>query len=343
MKGLKDIAQATGFSIITVSRAVNNPEKLKPETRKCIQETMEMMDYVPNRAAKNLAAKRTGIIDVYIPEYIDINNPFMMHFIVGVSEVLSEYMYSFLIKRSWKKNHNCDGYLVTGLCTNEIEDFYARAQAQNLPVVLFGHTDIEGVDWFDVDNVKGAEDAINFLLENKHTKIAMINSGEDKDFTIDRFKGYTNALGRAGITPDPRFILKAPNTLIGGKNAIRRLLAEGDFSAVFCATDPLAVGAISGITESGLKVPGDISVIGFDGLGVQFLADPHITTIRQPVVETGRVLAGMLVDRINGSTRRVTGFMPPELLPGFSVAVKKTGLAKRRGTHVVSGRYNAEK
>lgn len=338
MKGLKDIAKATGFSIMTVSRVINNPEKLRPETKKRIQEAMELMDYVPNRAAKNLAAKRTGIIDVYIPGNIDINNhPFMMHFIVGVSEVLSEHMYSFLIKRTWEKNHSCDGYIVTGLYTNEINDFYARARARNLPVVLFGHTDIAEVDWFDVDNARGAEDAVNCLLKNKHTGIAMINSDEDKDYTIDRFQGYTNALRRAGITPDPRLVLKAPNTLIGGKNAIKHLLATGDFSAVFCAADPLAVGAISGITESGLKVPDDISVIGFDGLGVQFLADPHITTIRQPVAETGRVLAKTLVDRINGNTQRVTGFMPPELLPGFSVAVKKTARQRAGGCMLFQG------
>jgi DNA-binding LacI/PurR family transcriptional regulator len=248
----------------------------------------------------------------------------MMYFIVGVSEVLSEHMYSFLIKRSWKKNHSCDGYIVTGLNTNEIDDFYVRTQAQNLPVVLFGHTDIQEVDWFDVDNVGGAEEAVNYLIKNKHTKIAMINSDVNKDYTIDRFQGYAKALNQAGMSLNPRFVLKAPNVMIGGKNAVKNLLAAGQVSAVFCATDPLAVGAISGITELGLKVPGDISVIGFDGLGVQFLADPRITTMRQPVVEAGKVLAGMILDKINGKKQRITGFLPPEMLPGSSVAAEKT-------------------
>jgi LacI family transcriptional regulator len=330
MKGLKDIAEASGFSMITVSRAVNCPEKLKPETKKRIHEIMDAMHYIPNTAAKNLAAKRTGIIDVYIPEHIDIRDPFMMHFIVGVSEVLSEQMYSFLIKYSWKKNHSCDGYIVTGLDTNEIDDFYVRAKAQNLPVVLFGHTDIQEIDWFDVDNTGGAEEAVRYLIKNRHTKIAMINSDENKDYTVDRFQGYKKALHQSGISFNPRFVLSAQNTLIAGKNAIKKLLSTEQVSAIFCATDPLAVGAISGITELGLKVPGDISVIGFDGLGVQHLADPRITTMRQPVVEAGKILAGMIIDRIKGRSQRVTGFLPPELLPGFSVSEEKGSREKDR-------------
>jgi LacI family transcriptional regulator len=338
LRGLKDIAKASGFSIITVSRAINCPEKLKPETKKRIQEIMDSTHYIPNMAARNLAAKRTGIIDVYIPERIDINNPFMMHFIAGVSEVLSEQMYSFLIKSSWKKNHSCDGYIVTGLDTNEINDFYARASAQNLPVVLFGHTDIQEVDWFDVDNVAGAEGAVNYLIQHKHTKIAMINSDENKDYTIDRFMGYTRALKQSGVGLNPRLILKAPNTMIGGKNAVKKLLGAEEFSAVFCATDPLAAGAISGITGQGLKVPGNISVMGFDGLGIQFLADPHITTMRQPVVEAGRTLAGMMIDKINGNKERITGFLRPELLPGSSVGLKKNSWEKGRGNYTPAGR-----
>ncbi|MDR1948784.1 MAG: LacI family transcriptional regulator [Spirochaetaceae bacterium] len=322
MTKLKDIAEASHVSVITVSRAINQPEKLKAETRKRIEEIMTSMAYIPNMAAKNLAAKRSGIIDIYIPEYIDLGNPFMMHFIVGVSEVLSDHMYSFLVKRSWAKEHSCDGYVVTGLFTDEIDEFYSRAKVKNRPVVLFGHTDIEEVDWYDVDNVLGGEMAVDYLIQNNHRKIAMINTDENKDYTLDRYTGYAKALQKAGIGVDPRFVIKAPNTLNGGKSAVKELFARGNFTAIFCAADPLAVGAVNAIIEAGLRVPEDISIIGFDGLGQQFLSDPHITSIRQPVAEVGKILAETLINRIKGNTNRTSGYMPPELLLGKSVKNK---------------------
>jgi LacI family transcriptional regulator len=319
MKGLKDIAQAADVSMITVSRVINGSEKVKPETKKRIEEIMSSMAYLPNMAAKNLVARRSGVIDIYIPENLDLSDPFMMQFIVGVSETLSAHMYSFLIKRSWAKEHSCDGYIVTGLLANEIDDFYARAKARNLPVVLFGHTDIEEVDYFSVDDISGGMAAVNYLLQHNHTKIAIINSEEDKDYAIDRYLGYEKALHSAGIRVDPQLVLRTPNNAEGGKAAVKKLLENGEFTAIFCAADPLAIGAINGLNEEGLRVPDDISIIGFDGLGRQFLADPLVTTMQQPVAQTGKILAETLIKRINGGKTRTTGFLQPELLPGKSV------------------------
>jgi LacI family transcriptional regulator len=319
MKKLKDIAKAAGVSAITVSRAINKPEKVKSETKKHIDEIMASMSYVPNMAAKNLVTKRTGIIDIFIPENINLSNPFMMHFIVAVSEVLSDYMYSFLIRRSWTKEHGCDGFIVTGLLSGEINEFHSHAQKKGLPVALFGHTDIEEVDCYDVDNLLGSEMAVDYLIQNNHTKIAFINTNENKDYTIDRYSGYVNGLAKAGIKVDPSLVTKTDITVAGGKLAIKKLLKTGGFTAVFCTADSVAVGAINALTEAGLRVPDDISVIGFDGLGHQFLSDPYLTTIQQPVVEVGRILAHTLIDRINGNKKRTTGNMPPVLLLGKSV------------------------
>jgi LacI family transcriptional regulator len=335
MKSLKDIAKAADVSMITVSRVINGSEKVKPETKKYIEEIMSSMAYIPNMAAKNLVARRSGVIDIYIPENIDLSDPFMMQFIVGISETLSAHMYSFLLKRSWAKEHSCDGYIVTGLLTNEIDDFYARAKARNLPVVLFGHTDIEEVDYFDVDNVAGGMMAVNYLLQHGHTRIAMINSSEDKDYAADRRMGYEKALRSAGIVIDPRLMAQAENTVEDGKRAVNKLLDSGEFTAVFCATDPLAIGAINGINEAALRVPDDISVIGFDGLGRQFLANIPVTTIRQPVLRIGKILAETLINRINGEKTRTTGFLQPELLPGRSVQ-------KREKISSTTGDYHAE-
>ncbi|GMO66844.1 MAG: substrate-binding domain-containing protein [Treponemataceae bacterium] len=322
MTNLKDIAQAAGVSAITVSRVMNDSGKVKPVTRARINKIMRDTGYTPNMAAKNLMAKRTGVIDIYIPEMLDLSDPFMMHFILGVSEALSGHLYSFLIKRSWATEHRCDGYIVTGLLTGEIADFYAKARAQDLPAVLFGHTDIAEVDFYDVDSAAGGELAVRYLLENGHRRIAMINSDERKDYAIDRYSGYVRSLAAAGIKLNPALVVCAPPSADGGKAAAKELFDRsggGGFTAIFCATDALAIGAINAINERGLRVPEDISVVGFDGLGRQFLAGTLLTTIAQPVIEMGKALANTLVCRIRGDTARTAGFMAPTLLLGKSV------------------------
>jgi LacI family transcriptional regulator len=319
MSRLKDIARAANVSAITVSRVLNEPERVKPETKRRIEKIMTAMSYTPNMAARHLVSKRTGVIDVYIPGSIDLSHPFVMHFVIGISEVLSEEMYSFLIRRSRDKEHRCDGYIVTGLLTSEIDEFYAYAAERNRPIALFGHTDIPEVDWVDVDNVLGATQAVGHLIQNSHSRIGMINVDEDKDYTADRYRGFKKAMDEAGKTIDPRLVIRADNSVNGGSAGARRLLKAGGFTALFCASDTLAMGAIKGISEAGLSVPGDISVAGFDGLGYHLLIEPKITTVRQPIFEIGKRLAATLLARINGSENRVTALVPPELIPGKTV------------------------
>jgi LacI family transcriptional regulator len=319
MVNIKDIAKAAQVSAITVSRVVNKHEKVNAETKRRVEKAMAEMAYVPNMAARNLVSKRTGIIDVYIPENFDLSNPFAMHFIAGISEVLSEQMCSFLIRRSLQKEHSCDGYIVTGLLTNEINDFCVFAQKRNRPVVLFGHTNIVQVNCMDVDNILGAAMAVNYLIQNNHTRIGFINVDEYKDYTLDRYIGFKNALENAGIEENEKLIIKTVNSVNGGNIATKSLLDRGSFSALFCATDTIAIGAVNAITEAGLQVPQDISIVGFDGLGHNLLAEPHITTIRQPIFEIGKKLARVLINKINGDTCRVEGLLRPELVPGKSV------------------------
>jgi LacI family transcriptional regulator len=151
----------------------------------------------------------------------------------------------------------------------------------------------------------------------------MINVAEDKDYTLDRYTGYRNALEDAGLPVKPPLVLRAENSINGGYTAAKKLLKIKGLTAIFCASDVLALGAISGITDAGLTVPGSISIVGYDGLGIDLLSEPHITTIRQPVIEIGRVLANTIVDRICGKTGRTTGLIKPSLLPGKTVARRR--------------------
>ena len=158
-----------------------------------VQKAMDQLQYSPNIPAKNLVTKRSGIINVYIPENMDLSNPFSMHFIAGVSQGLGENMYSFLLLRDRKIETACDGYIVTGLEHREYMNS-TILHAKETGGVLFGHTDIEAIDCIDIDNVAGAFMATEYLIRNGHRKIAMINVNENRDYVTDRLNGYRKAL-----------------------------------------------------------------------------------------------------------------------------------------------------
>ena len=290
MSTLKDVARKAQVSPITVSRVINTPEKVKAETCERVR-VMSSLQYIPNVAAKNLVAKRSGIIDVFVPESIDLSNPFVMHFIAGISNVLSRRMYSFLILRDRSREHFCDGYIVTGLLKNEILEFHEYASQRSRPITLFGHTELQDVDCIDVDNIRGAKNVVDRLIKAGHCRIGMINVLENKDYTADRYAGYECAIEDAGIPVDPTLVIQAENSVEGGCSA----------------------------AKMGLRVPEDFSLAGFDGLGHHLLCTPHVTTVPQPVYEIGERLAKTLLDRLDGSQKRICELVVPEVVEGQSV------------------------
>lgn len=323
MTTLKDVAKAAGVAPITVSRVVNDPDSVKPKTRERIERAMAELHYVPNAAAKNLVTNRSGVIDVFVPDSIDLSNPFVMHLIAGISKVLSDHMYSFLILRNRKREHRCDGYIATGLLKDEIKDFTRYADDRGRPLVLFGHTDLSQVDCIDVDNIQGARLGVERLLACGHSRIAMINVDEDKDYTSDRLEGYRRALLAHGITLAETDVLYAQNHVEGGADAARTLMERGGYTAVFCATDTMAIGLAAEFAKAGRTVPEDISIVGFDGLGHQLLANPQLTSVQQPIYEIGMLLAQALLERLDGRTEKRTQLIPPSLLEGQSVSSPK--------------------
>ncbi len=321
MTTLKDVADLAGVSPITVSRVVNAPETVKLQTRQRIEEAMRTLNYAPNTAAKNLASNRTGIVVVYIPRDIDLSNPFMMHLIAGVSEVLSNRMYSMLILRDREKESMCDGYIATGLLKDEINNFVSFASQRNRPVVLFGHTSRPDVICIDIDNVEGAYRGVDHLIKLGHSEIMMINVQEDKDYVLDRQKGYEKALEANGIQFDKNDVVFTENSVDGGAKAVRDIFARSrQYSAIFCATDTIAIGAVSELYRLGYKVPDQLSVVGFDGLGHHLLCSLPITTIQQPVFEVGKMLATALLKKINSEKVDYLELVSPNFILGESTS-----------------------
>jgi LacI family transcriptional regulator len=318
---LEDVAVLAGVSTITVSRVINSPELVKPATREKVERALAELNYVQNPVARALASNKIGIIAVYIPASIDLTNPFVMHFVAGISEVLSNHVYSFLIRRELDNEHLCDGYIATGLLKDEVSRIYQYTHERKRPLALFGHNDNPDIDCIDVDNVAGARKVTEVLIQNGHRNIALINVNEDKDYTIDRALGFTRALHAVGIDVSHCPQLAANNNVDGGYAAMKAILAEyADCTGVFCATDTLAIGAANAIVKAGKKIPQDLSLVGFDGLGHDLLVRPNVTTVHQPVYEIGKQLAEAMIARLNGSKKRVKSLVEPEIILRESVS-----------------------
>lgn len=320
MSTLSDVAREAKVSTITVSRVINTPDKVKPMTRDRVLRAMEKVQYVQNPVAKALVSKRVGIIDVYIPDSIDLSNPFVMHLIAGISESLSKNMYSFLIMRDRKREHRCDGYIVTGLLTDEIRQMHQYALERKRPMALFGHCDDPDIDCIDVDNIEGVRQITEYVLQRGHQNLIMVNVDEDKDYTRDRHTGFRRALEEAGHTKEAPSVY-AENSVQGGYDAAVGILERADRpDAVICATDDIAIGVVRAVVDAGLRVPEDIAVTGYDGLGHHLMSNPAITTVQQPVYEIGRLLADTLLKRIQGEAGRKKQSIRPALLEGRSVS-----------------------
>jgi LacI family transcriptional regulator len=320
MSTLKDVAREAGVSIITVSRVINTPEKVNSQTREIIEAAMKKLNYSQNPVAKALVSNRVGVIDVFISESIDISNPFVIHFIAGISEVLSKHMYSFLILRNRDIEHKCDGYIATGLLKNEIFDMHEYASSRKRSLVLFGHTDINDIDYIDVDNIEGSKMITEYLIDQGHRNIMMMNIDEEKDYTQDRLKGYMSALESHELPFEPSFVYYSKNNVQSGYELALEILGKHNVTALFCASDVLALGAIRAAATLGMRVPDDISIVGYDGLGQHLLTNPRITTVQQPVFEIGKGLAETMVKRLQGSlTASVRQLVKPQLVIEESV------------------------
>ena len=322
MSSLKEVAKRAGVSPITVSRVVNSPEIVSPKTIAVVRSAMEELDYSINPIAKALVTKKTHVIDVYIPSHIDVNNQYVMQLISGISEVLSQSMYSFLLIRDLKIDHICDGYVVTGLYEGELDTLIDYVTFNDRKFVLFGKTDREEIDYIDVDNVAGAKEIVNYLIDNGHQEIAMLNVEDEKKYLYgkERYLGYADALREANLPIDEHKVFRADNNVGSAYSAACEFLKDLSCSALFCVTDTMAVGVMQACREMNIRVPEDLSIVGYDGYGYQVMVQPNITTMVQPIFDIGKLLAKTLINRLkNDSKEHVNQLIRPSILIGESV------------------------
>ncbi|TMD28739.1 MAG: LacI family transcriptional regulator [Chloroflexi bacterium] len=314
---IHNVAQEAGVGIGTVSRVVNNSPDVKPATRERVLAAIHRLNYKPDPIARSMISKRTNSIGTIVPFF---TRPSFMERLRGVEAVIARLgreLVLYNVETSAQRDHffrelplhrKVDGLLIISLSPDDA--VARRFRELGTPVVL--------IDAYSplltslvVNNVEGAYQAVKRLIELGHRHIGFINGEIEGNFKFntanDRLIGLHRALGEAGLLFEPEQVLISEWSRKGGKHAALQLLTQQKRpTAIFAASDVQAVGALEAARELGLRVPEQLSVIGFDGIEISELLE--LSTMQQPLQEMGELGASKLVELIENPSH------PPELI-----------------------------
>jgi DNA-binding LacI/PurR family transcriptional regulator len=325
---LEEVAAHAQVSRATVSRVINGSSKVSPEARAAVERAVVRLGYVANSAARSLVTQRTDSVALVVsePDVRVFSEPFFGGVIRGASQELTAAAEQLVLimAQSEADRARVERYVGGGhvdavllLSLHGADPLPAALARAGVPTVIGGRP-LTGTElpYVDVDNRGGARDAVSYLLAQGRTQIGTIAGPQDMCAGVDRLAGYRDALG-------PRHYRRS---LVGygtfgqqsGEQAMAELLARApQLDAVFVASDLMAIGALRALRRAGRRVPDDVAVVGFDDLELATLAEPALTTIRQPSVEMGRQMAAMVLGLADGRPRasRARGLiLPTELV-----------------------------
>ena len=313
MPSIKDVAELAGVSIATVSRYLSDPESIRQDNRRKVAAAIERVDYAPNALAQNFRRGRTGIIMVVLPS---VGDPFFTEVMRGIARVAGERHYSILIRETEMNTLSLDEYsdivlskqadgIILLASTCPLTPMRRRPRDTRPAPIILGCENVtpEQGTLFSVriDNRAAARKATRHLLELGHRNIGFIAGAPGSELTADRERGYLAAMKRAGIDVTEGWVVPGNLTIEGAREATRRLLTHPvPPTAVFCATDEMAMGCIHEIKSAGLSVPADISVVGFDDTRYAAITDPPLTTIAQPAELIGERTMLRILGAVDG-------------------------------------------
>jgi len=306
---ITDIAKKLGISASTVSRALSDHPDIKEETKKKVQQLADEFYYKPNSIAQSLKNNRTTIIGVIVPE---IKHDFFSSAISGIEEVAYHAGYTIIVCQSNENYerevvntnsliHQRVAGIVASISQNTINgDHFKAVVARGIPLVFFDRAckDVD-VSKVIIDDAKSAFDAVSHLINKGYKRIAHFTGPKDLEICKLRLKGYTDALSNSNIPLREDLICYSGLHEVDGYNSMDRLLKENILpDAIFAVNDPVAIGAFQRIKEAGLKIPGDIGIVGFSNNKITALVDPPLTTVNQPSFEMGKKSAELLIEMI---------------------------------------------
>jgi LacI family transcriptional regulator len=322
------VASLAGVSASTVSRILNGTAVVSDDKKQAVDEAIARLGFVPNPIARGLAGGRTLSIGV-VTQAID--SPFYGVALRGVEDELDKAGYSSLfVSGHWNateearcietlRSRRVDGIIVL---TGRLSDGALRSVAKAMPVVVTGRklraTQLVSLNF---DNFEGARLAAHHLLALGHRRIAFITGDPAHPDANERLRGYRSAIEAAGLAFEPALVVPGSFHEASGLVAVSRLLDSGQaFSAIFAANDQMAFGACLGLHRRGLKVPHDVSVVGFDNLPIAQYTLPPLTTVHHPAYELGQQASLVMLQMLRGEE-------PRGEVPGPRVVVRESSRA----------------
>lgn len=325
-----DIAKEAQVSVATVSRVLNNTAPVKESTREIIMAVIEKHQFQPNALARSLLKKETGTIAMILP---DITNPFFPEVFWGAENVAREKRYTFFLcdtagnhsreseYLSILREKRVDGIIFLGgrinltQCPPELSQEVVEL-AKHVPIVLVnGNLPRSGLHRIYTDEEEGAALATQHLLDLGHRRIAFLGGMEETSTTQVKLKAVRMKLKAHGLTLPKDWTLFHDFSIEGGRTLMDRMLEQEERpTAVLCVNDFTAIGALKSAVEHGLRIPEDLSIVGFDNSPLSRAVIPELTTVSQNTNRLGELSVEMLHELISGGNPRKRTVLPPQLV-----------------------------
>ena len=322
---IKDVAKEANVSIATVSLVINNHGRISQDTRKKVLKTIKNLNYHPSRSARGLVSRKTGNIGfILTEEHFLRGEPFYSKIFLGVefeARIHDYYILLATVSSSFSKGdslprfiteRNFDGIIIAGKISRDLINSILK---YDMPLVFVDYSLMNG-DYPTIltDNIKGGVLATNYLIENGHKNIAFIGGEISHPSIMERLQGYKLALESAKLKSNDQVVITNDDYLSrqNGCSAAEILLnRRKDVTAIFAANDTTAIGVMQCLNNKGIKVPDDISVIGFDDVQADLLLDPPLTTIRVPKLDMGTEAIQLLLGIINKDNIKARKILVP--------------------------------
>ncbi|MFZ8199741.1 LacI family DNA-binding transcriptional regulator [Alteromonas portus] len=323
MPTIYQVAERAGVSLSTVSRVLNGKASVNKVLKERVDKAVKELNYRPNSVARSLANSRTDSIGVLVPE---LNAPFFgdlmqavestlraadKHVIISVGQNCVETekdAVEFLISR------NCDALIMHAEALSD--EYLLELNQSKLPVALVNRQ-VKGLPeaCTSLDNEKGGYLATRHLLELGHKDIAYISGPKDKSDASLRLQGHKRALSEAGLPVDPQLIFNGDYSEEDGKVGLLELMARDiPFTALVCANDWMASGALSCARDLGMSLPQDLSIVGFDDVVFAHHVFPRLTTVSNPIAEMAEMSAKYILNKVYGQANEVQHYFEPSLV-----------------------------
>jgi DNA-binding LacI/PurR family transcriptional regulator len=323
-----DVAKKSGLSVVTVSRVINNQASVRRNNREKVLQAMKELDYHPNASARSLARGKTGIIGLTLTT---LQDSFLDAVVKEINDRLAEHGYFLALSistgyeeafhRSLFQEDRVDGVIL--LSPIQEDEYMMELKKKKIPFVMIDNQQRNpSVTSIIVDNFKGGYDATKHLIELGHTEIAHIGGPDPFLSSRERERGYLTALEEAGLAPYA--IERGTFDISSGYRITRSWIAAGKVpSAIFASDDYMALGVMDALKNEGIRIPEDVSIIGFDDQIFASEFHPMLTTVRQPADKIGRTGVELMLAAINDPSKRsVTVQLEPELIIRESTARK---------------------